>query len=314
LKRTLIPALALAAGVSAQAQYSAWLPEERQFIATPGFTYSTFDEFWMGDKKVKNPGVPAPGPKPPPEKRLSRPKGVTPPPPSAAPLVKDGESLDQYTGYISLEYGILRDLAADVTVGYTRTETDAFVLGGDSDDGLADTLIGLRYRVVNERDHDAWVPSVALRVGGIIPGTYDENFPFSAGDGAAGVEGSLLLAKEICPGFGVFGDIGYRFREDDVPDDVFGSAGIYAGYRGFNGTVAYRHVQGTSGPDIGDPGFGTRFGFPEVKEISQNIEFGLGYTDGERHYQVFYARTLDGRNTGERNIFGVSVSFVFGGE
>ena len=284
MKRTLISALALAAGVSAHAQYSAWLPKEKQFVVTPGFTYSTFDRFWMADEKVDNP--------------------------------PNGDSLDQYTPYLVLEYGILPDLAADVTVGYTWTDTDAFVPGGDSDDGLADTLVGLRYRVLDEHKREgSWWPTISLRVGGVIPGTYDEDFPFSAGDGALGGEGSVLLAKEICPGFGVFGDIGYRLRDDDVPNDVFGSAGIYAGYRGFNGTVAYRHVQGTSGPDIMDPGFGTRFGFPEVKEISQNIEFGLGYTDqDERHYQIFYARTLDGRNTGERNIFGLSVSFVFGGE
>jgi hypothetical protein len=283
LKRTLIPALALVAGVSAQAQQSsAWLPSEKQFVATPGFTYSTFDRFWMGDKKVDNP--------------------------------PNGKSLDQYLGYLSLEYGILPDLAADATVGYTATTTKAF--GDDSDDGLADTYFGLRYRIVDEHKQDArWMPTVAVRVGGIVPGTYEEDFPFSAGDGAWGGEASLLLAKEICPGFGVFGDIGYRLREDEVPNDVFGSVGVYAAYRGFNASVAYRHTQGTSGPDIGDPGFGTRFGFPEVKEVSQNIEFGLGYTDaGERHYQVFYARTIDGRNTGERNIFGVSVSFVFGGE
>lgn len=282
MKRILLPVLAMAAGTAAQAQYSAWLPSEQQFVVTPGFTYSTFDRFWMGDQKVDNP--------------------------------PNGESLDQYTPYIGLEYGILRDLALDATVGYTWTETDAFGPNSSSDNGLADTYIGMRYRFHDEKkDPDCWLPSMAIRVGGVIPGTYDEDFPFSAGDGAAAIEGSLLLAREICPGFGAFADIGYRFR-DGVPDDVFGSAGLYAGFKGFTGSVAYRHVQGTSGPDIGDPGFGTRFGFPEVKEISQNLEYGLGYTDsGGRFYQVFYAHTIDGRNTGRRDIIGVSASFPIGG-
>jgi hypothetical protein len=284
LKRTLIPALTLLAGLSAHAQYSPWLPNEQQFVVTPGFVFSTFDKFWLGEKKIDNP--------------------------------PNGKSLDQYITFLSLEYGILPDLAADATVGYTWTDTKAFGATGTRDDrGLADTYLGLRYRIWDEHKHEGcWFPSIAVRVGGIIPGTYDENFPFSAGDGAAGVESSLLLAREICPGFGVFGDIGYRVR-DAIPDDVFGSAGFYVGYKGVTATFAYRHVQGLSGPDIGDAGFGTRFGFPDVKEINQTLEFGLGYTDsGERHYQVFYARTIDGRNTGEKNIIGVSASFLFGGK
>ena len=283
MKKTLIPALVLAAaGASAYAQqYSAWLPAEQQFVITPGATYSTFDRFWVGKNNVENPG---------------------------------GDSLDQFTTYLSFEYGLLKTFAADLTVGYTGVDTDSF--GGDSDWGSTDTTLGLRYRLLNEFEReDCWLPSIAVRVGAIMPGSYDENLPFSAGDGAGGYEGSLLLARQICPGFGVYGDIGYRFREDDVPDDLFGSAGIYAGYAGFTATLAYRHVQGTSGGDIDDPGFMTRFGFPQLKEINQTAEVGLGYTDpGDRHYQVFYARTIDGRNTGQKNIFGLSVSIPIGGK
>jgi hypothetical protein len=285
VKNYLIPAVVLAAGVSAQAQYSAWLPKQNEFIVTPVFTYSTFDEFWLGDDKMGNPG--------------------------AVPS-KNDESLDQYTGYLVLEYGFTERLAADLSVGYTATDTEAFVPGGDSDRGLADVMAGLRYRLVDEHSEAAYgFPTVTIRAGVIIPGTYDENFPFSAGDGAHGFETSILLAKEICPGFGAFGDIGYRVRENDVPDDFLASVGLYAAYRGFSASVAYRHVQGLSGPDIGDPGFT----FPEVKEIVQNVEGGLGYTDsGGRFYQVFYARTIDGENTGQKDIIGFSASFPFGGK
>ena len=277
MKTSFIPAFVLAAGLSAHAQYSAWLPQQNEFIVTPGFTYTTFDEFWLGDRKMENP--------------------------------PNGKDLDQYTSYLALEYGILENLAADLAVGYTVTDTEAF--GEDSDRGLADTAFGLRYRAVDERKHECpFLPTVTIRTGVIIPGTYDENFPFSAGDGAHAFEASLLLAKEICPGFGVFGDVGYRVREGDTPDDFLASGGVYAAYQGFSATLAYRHVQGLSGPDIGDPGFS----FPAVKEITQNVEGGLGYTDsGGRFYQVFYARTVDGRNTGQKDIIGFSASFPFGG-
>lgn len=287
MKRTIFPALALCAGVTAQAQYSAWLPAEQQFVVTPGFTYSRFDEFWMGNEKVDNP--------------------------------PNGKRLHQYVSYVGLEYGILENLAADVTVGYTWTESKAFNATGreTGDRGIADTYAGLRYQVFDETKHEkCWGPTIAFRLGAVIPGTYDEDFPFSAGDGAAAVEGSVLLAREICPGFGLFGDAGYRIREGDVPDDFFGAGGVYGSVKGFTASVAYRHIQSTSGPDIGDPGFGTEFGFPEVREVSQNVEFGLGYTCPKTgvHVQGFFARTLDGRNTGARKIFGGSVSIPFGGK
>jgi hypothetical protein len=72
---------------------------------------------------------------------------------------------------------------------------------------------------------------------------------------------------------------------------------------------AYRHVEGLDGDDIGETGFR----FSEVKEVIRNMEAGLGYRDGGgRYYQVFYARTVAGRNTGDKDIFGVSASFSFG--
>ena len=282
MKRTLISALALAAGLSAHAQYSAWLPGEQQFVLTPGATFSTFDRFWLGKDNVRNPG---------------------------------DDSLDQFTTYLALEYGFTKKLAGDLTIGYTGVDTDSF--GHESDWGSSDTTFGLRYRLWDEHEHeDCWMPTIAVRVGGIIAGSYDENFPFSAGDGAGGFEGSLLFAREICPNSGIYGDVGYRFRENDVPDDLFGSVGVYGRYAGFTATIAYRHVQGTSGGDIGGPGFGTSYGFPQVKEINQIAELGLGYTcpRTDIHAQVFYAHSLDGRNTGQKDIYGFSVSFPFGGK
>ena len=273
---------ALLAGVPAWAQ-SVWLPAEGEFVATPGFFYSTFDEFWMGKTKVSNP--------------------------------PNGESLDQYTAFVTLEYGLVPRLAADVTVGYTGTETEAF--GDDSDDGMADTHIGLRYAIWDENSAPA---ALGIRVGGIIPGTYDENLPFSAGDGAYGLEGSLQAGKRFGEsGFGLYGDIGYRFREGGVPDDLFGSAGVFKQFGGVFAdadaitlSVGYRHVQGLSGGDIGDPGFGTEFGFPEVREINQLVEGSVAYTDaGGRQYQFTVAGSVDGRNTGDKLIFGLAVSLPF---
>jgi hypothetical protein len=286
--KTLVPtSLALLAGSATCFGQSAWLPAPKQFKVTPGFSFSTFDEFWAGDKKVSNP--------------------------------PNGDSLNQYTGYIALEYGILQNFAADATIGYTATSTDAFG-GNASDDGLMDTSLGLRYRLVDEfNSSHPWAPTVTLRAGVVIPGTYDENAPFSAGDGAHAFEGSLLLGKAIgATGFGLYGDIGYRVRENPVPDDVFGTAGVYQQIGPVTLAVGYRHIQSVSGIDIGgsdfNPALGASHGFPAVKEINQLVEGGITFTDkGGRNYQFSVAKSVDGRNTGDKWVFGFNVTLPFGG-
>jgi len=285
--KTLLPTgLAMLAGGATCFGQSAWLPGHKQFKATPGFTFSTFDEFWAGDKKMDNP--------------------------------PNGKSLDQYTGYVALEYGILHNLAADAAIGYTATDTDAF--GGDSDDGLMDTSLGLRYRLVDEKNVGyTWAPTVAVRAGAVIPGTYDENLPFSAGDGAYAFESSLLLGKAIGDtGLGFYGDIGYRLRESPVPDEFFGAAGAYYQIGPVTLAAGYRHIQSTSGIDIGgadfDPSQGASHGFPAVKEINQLVEGGISFTDrGGRNYQFSVAKSVDGRNTGDKWVFGFNVTLPFGG-
>jgi len=280
-------ALLLSGGISAHAQ-SAWLPEAGEFIVTPGFTFSTFDEFWVGGTLV-------------------------------GPLKANDESLNQYTGYIGLEYGILENLSADLTMGYTWTSSTTTL--GEGDDGLADTLFGLTYRFVEETEA---IPAIAFRVGGILAGTYDEGTPFSAGDGANGIETSLLFGKSFGDsGFGVYGDVGYRVRDNPVPNEWFTSAGAFKQFEGlFNGedaltfNVGYRYVGSVDGLDIGGPGFdpakGEIQGFPAVKEVNHLLEGAIGYTDaGGRLYQFTVAGSLDGENTGDKIIFGVSISVPF---
>jgi hypothetical protein len=270
---------------------SAWLPSSGQFLATPGFTYSTFDEFWVGRDRVD-------------------------------PLAQNDESLDQYTGFVTMEYGLSDRWAADLTLGYTATsETETF--GNDGDEGMADTTLGLRYRLT---DPAPWVPVLTLRVGGTIAGTYDENTPFSAGDGADAFESSLLIGHSFGDtGLGLYGDFGYRIRSSDVPDEIFGSGGlfyqsppVFAESDAFVASVGYRHLQSLSGLDIGGPGFdpslGAEHGFPALREISQLVEGSLGYTDsGGRQYQFTVAKSVDGRNTGDKLIFLFAVTLPFGG-
>jgi hypothetical protein len=166
LQRPFVPALLLSLGAcaGANAQSSPWLPAPGEFVATPAFSYSTFDEFWVGETLVD-------------------------------PLKANGESLDQLNAFVTLEYGIMDRLAADATIGYTVVgSTDTF--GNDEDDGLADVLLGLRYRLMDETDT---LPVIGVRLGGTIAGTYEENTPFAPGDGANAIEGSLQLGPTGTP-------------------------------------------------------------------------------------------------------------------
>ncbi|HTD87536.1 MAG TPA: hypothetical protein VK850_13235 [Candidatus Binatia bacterium] len=280
-------AAGLAVGLSADAQHSVWTPEQGKIVITPSYVYQTFDEFWAGKDKVK----------------------------------LDGE-LWQHIAAFSIDYGITEDLTVDATIGWVWSETDSSAPGAGrqhaNDNGLMDTTFGIRDRFIDENDFNRWwIPSLALRVGGIIEGTYDKNFPFSAGDGASGGEVSLLGGKRLCSYSGFYGDVGYRYRDGRVPDDWFGSAGVYFSWKFLSATVGYRFTHGLSGNDIGDPKFVQRItsgrdAFPLVREISQNFETSIGFTDpGGRFYQAFYAHTFDGRNTGERDIFGGAIGLTF---
>src|SRR5687767_10224151 len=103
---------------SAAAQHSVWLPGADRLVVTPSYVYQTFDEFWMGDNKVK----------------------------------LDGD-LWQHTAFLGFDYGLTDDLALDATVGWVWSETDALMLGGDqNDDGLTDTTFGIRQRFIDETD------------------------------------------------------------------------------------------------------------------------------------------------------------------
>src|SRR5206468_9017607 len=94
--------------------------------------------------------------------------------------------------------------------------------------GLMDTQFCLRYRLFDRTNDQPWfVPILTFRLGGIIKGTYDADFPMAPGDGASGVEASVMAAKTLRPsGFGGYAEFGYRLRNNHVPQTIFGSAGI----------------------------------------------------------------------------------------
>jgi hypothetical protein len=112
-------------------------------------------------------------------------------------------------------------------------------------------------------------------------------------------------------------------RNNSVPDEYHGSVGIFKQLGGLlfaedavTISAGYRHVENHTGLDIGGPGFnpagGDSNGFPALEEVNQLFEGAVGYTDvGGRHYQASFTKSIDGRNTGDKFIFGFSVSLPF---
>ena len=258
---------------------SPWIPTPKQWIVTPSITYQNYNKFWMGKQKVSTPFA---------------------------------DEVNQLNFLVSVEYGLMEDIALDFTSGYTWAEAEGSTL--NDIDGVADTLLGVRWTFLDEfKTECPYAPTLTLRLGGIIEGSYDKSFPHSPGDGASGGDLSLLFGKSFGDtGFGTYGNIGYRIRTDHVPDDFFSAVGFYKTFcDSITASVGYRMTQGLSGLDIAGPGF-TPDRFPETKEINHNVEFGLSYLDkGGRLYSFLYARTLDGRNTSEKDVFSFAVSFYF---
>lgn len=246
----LLPGFATA---PALAQYSATLPEAGQFLLTPSGYYQTADDFYIGDSKLD------------------------------ASAVTGADSLDQYSFFLNFEYGLTERFALDAGIGWSEASLD----GGPEDSGLTDSRIGLSCNLATE-GRDWGGPTLSLRAGAIIAGDYDAGGINAIGDGESGWEVALLGEKTLIGGLGLYRDIGYRQRANDVPDALYGGAGLYFGAGSWTLSAGWQFDNSLGGGNIGAPGFGSKFGFPQVEEDNQSLTASIGYTDGGgRSYTVF---------------------------
>jgi hypothetical protein len=267
---------------SAQAG-SPWLADEGQLNGSVVVVYERFSEFYRG------------------EERVDLPFG----------------QYDEVTALTSFEYGLREFLTLDLTIGYVRGFPISGPMGtSDVNDGLYDVHLGMRFAIWDELETDrAWAPTVSFRFGGIIEGTYEANgalYPAIPGDKASGIEGELSFGKMLPHDFGVTSDFGIRVRNKNIPIEWhFRFATFKTFFDVLTISAAYDQWAATSGIDVGGPGWDPSR-FREVKEISRNIELSAGASDPWGTYWAFYyARTVDGRNTGLKDIFGFSLSATF---
>jgi len=239
---------------------------------------------------------------------------------------KDGEhyGIDINQGYLTLQYGITKKWAADLAVGYTTAGWRYFSNfstngASESTSGLMDIALGVRYQIWKEREHD-WKPTLTFRAGAVLPGSFDEHFPFAPGMNSAAIEPELLVRKHFgWQGFGAYADGLFRWNKTSANDLYVMSVGLFQEIKNWQLNVGYRHMQCISGDDIqfdpSQPPPNDRYiNYPRgVREINDSIEAGFSYTTPKRKIRFdFYTRTVfDGANTDKKFWIGGGISMPF---
>jgi hypothetical protein len=236
-------------------------------------------------------------------------------------LKMDGESygIDINQGYLSLQYGITGRWALDLNVGATTVGWRSFDHGTiRSTTGLMDVSFGVRYQVLQEQSTNSpWIPTLTLRAGGDLPGTYDENIAFSPGLRSAAVEPEVLLRKHFgWPGLGAYGDGLFRWNRTTGNNQYITSIGLFQQISRWEIDIGYRHLQTLSGSDIVWVGDGSIIYPRDPRENSDEIEAGFSYSTAKRRirYGFHTSAVFDGNNTDSKFWVGGSVDFPFGGK
>jgi len=236
-----------------------------------------------------------------------------------------GESygIDINQGYLALQYGITERWAADLNVGATTAgwrffNTDGSQGGVHSTTGLMDIGFGVRYQVFNENNAPSpWLPTLTLRAGAVLPGSFNENLPFAPGLRSAAIEPGFLARKHFgWTGFGAYTDCLYRWNRTTGNDQYIATLGLFQQIKGWELDVGYRHLQTLSGGDIVLAADNSIYYPRDTREISDAIEAGFSYTTAKRRIRYgFHSRTIfDGNNTDRKFWVGGSFDIPFGGK
>lgn len=214
--------------------------------------------------------------------------------------------ISQQTAWVNIAYGLTDNLQLSLNTGYTQSEFDASAMDFS---GRADSRLGLKYMFMDEFQGKSL--SASVEAAAIVRGSYERSSagnPHSPGDRANGFELSAPVAKF----FGsvlVSGQLGYRFRSDDVPDQIFYSAAVGTNIKPVFLQLRYLAEDSRDGLDVGQPPF-TPNDFHLTEEDREVLELGA-YVDVGRNVMLYFgiAEVLYGRNTGDSSIFYLGVNF-----
>ena len=216
------------------------------------------------------------------------------------------EKLKQDTYSIGAQYGLTDAIAINARLNYAKIN-----FGPASESALADSSIGFNWRVYDEFEH-ASAPTITLRGAAIIAGDYETGKIDAIGDGASGLELSVLAGKYLMPNLTVAGEFGYHYRSGDVPGDLWFSANAGYSLASFVSVSAgYITTRSFGDLDIGGPGFSPPR-FPEVQEDRDLISVGAAFSvASSTSLNVNYGTVVSGRNTTKADVWGISVVTSF---
>lgn len=266
------------------------LPEARQWVLTPWYEYNWAKKYWKNGESVDIQRIP-----------------------------EDG--FDRNNGMLSVQYALNERIGFDLTFGYTSGATRFFDIGrtAHTSIGFMDTQIGVRYQILLEDDHGPR-PTLSVRLGGIIEGTYDADFPFAPGDGASGVEIGIGSKKKLIDaGLGAYAWLGFRFRNHDVPETFFASVGLNQVIV-FNKWVdsvtmsfGYRGQEDIGGDDIQGTLWDIQYS-RRVSEAFHGIEGGIdAVLCNGWLFKYYMDYRFTGRNALDGTTYGLYLSIPLGG-
>jgi hypothetical protein len=234
----------------------------------------------------------------------------------------DGEcyGIDVNQGYLTLQYGITEKWAADLSAGGTSEGFRYFNSTSgkiQSTIGIMDTSFGVRYQIFTETNAPApWLPTLTVRAGAVLPGTYNENLPFAPGNRSAAVEPELLLRKHFgWPGLGVYGDALFRWNRTTHNDLYITDVGFFQQIQRWELDLGFRHLQCVTGSDIVLDEDHNIIYPRDVREIRDVMASGFSYVTLKHHMRWgFHSYTVvDGNNTDGKFWVGGSLEIPFGG-
>ncbi len=228
--------------------------------------------------------------------------------------------IDMNQGYVTLQYGINGNWTADLAFGFTTVGWRYFSNFGTngaahSTTGLMDSALGLRYQICKEGEFFSWTPTATFRAGAVLPGGFDETFPFSPGNRSTAIEPEIIFRKHIgWAGLGIYGDALFRWNHTSANDQYIASFGFFQQMWQWEMEAGYRHLGSINGGNIQfDPD--TRLiVYPRApRENQDSIEIGFNYTTPARHFKIgFYSRTVfDGANTDKKFWLGGFIEMPF---
>lgn len=192
-----------------------FLPGRAQGDVAVSYTAEGYDEFWVGETKVSDPGV--------------------------------GE-VDIKSFSVWLQWGLTDDLAIVANLPYIDASSDG--LGGFEDTGLQDLSAVLKYRFLSSGPHSL-VGAAGVRA---AVQDYEANLPVDLGDNTTDALLRLVYQFQTS-NFYFSQQVGYDLRGGDAPDDypLYTELGFTAGRITYGGY--YSRLIADDGTDIGDPGF-----------------------------------------------------------